>query len=139
MEGAEVTTSQRQGQQRQSSPMAGRSPEEVSSCGHLGAGQGQGNGCDGSQQLSRNWQRAEASQRQGPLRPETAPACKGNSCQSFRNRWKPREKSLCLAEHSCLSTLCSQEGSCLPSRPRDTHGCHASRFFSTPIPPASWF
>lgn len=70
----------------------------------------------------------QASQRQGPVRPEATPACRGNSCERFRNRWRPRGGSLSLAEHSCLSGLCSQEGSCLPTRPSYTHGCHTSRF-----------
>lgn len=88
---------------------------------------GQGNGCDGSEQLSRNGQRSKAGQRQGTPRPETTPACKANSCQSFRNRWKSREKSVCLAEHSCLSMWCLQhEGRSLPARPWYTPGCHAS-------------
>ena len=40
----------------------------------------------------------------------------------------PRGGSLRLAEHSCLSGLCLQEGSRLPTRPSYTHGRHASLF-----------
>lgn len=47
------------------------------------------------------------SKRQEFLRLETTPAYRPNSCRNFKNSWKPRGKSLCLADSRQHFRMCS--------------------------------
>lgn len=73
------------------------------------------------------------SERQEFLRLETTPAYRPNSCQIFKNSWKPRGKSLCSADSRHHFRMCSlKEAESTPAN-RDVN--QTCSLLGTPSPP----
>lgn len=80
------------------------------------------------------------SERQEFLRLETTPAYRPNSCQIFKNSWKPRGKSLCLADSRHHLRMCSlKEAESTPANRDDQSNLQPLKHPLSPRPLALQF